>query len=325
MSKAKYVRKDGMLVQKPKRPKLTRKLIYKQRYLYFMSVPFVIWLILFKYVPLWGWTMAFQDVRPKSFALNLWEREWIGFDKFVNLFGRARFYEVLRNTLGLSNIGIVLGFITSITFALLLNELRVLRFKKITQTISYLPHFVSWVIIASIAQIFLKDAGVLNEILLKLGLIREPIQFLSRSGPRFWIVVCMINVWKEVGWDAILYLSAMAGIDQGLYEAAKVDGAGRFRRMWHITLPGIRPTIIVLLILSIGSVLNVGIERQMLLSNALTKDYADVLDWFAYTYGIGKNDYSFGTAVGIFKSAISLVLLTIANKVAQKFGEGSLV
>ncbi len=325
MSKAKYVRKDGMLVQKPKRPKLTRKLIYKQRYLYFMSVPFVIWLILFKYVPLWGWTMAFQDVRPKSFALNLWEREWIGFDKFVNLFGRARFYEVLRNTLGLSTIGIVLGFITSITFALLLNELRVLRFKKITQTISYLPHFVSWVIIASIAQIFLKDAGVLNEILLKLGLIREPIQFLSRSGPRFWIVVCMINVWKEVGWDAILYLSAMAGIDQGLYEAAKVDGAGRFRRMWHITLPGIRPTIIVLLILSIGSVLNVGIERQMLLSNALTKDYADVLDWFAYTYGIGKNDYSFGTAVGIFKSAISLVLLTIANKVAQKFGEGSLV
>lgn len=325
MSKAKYVRKVGMLVQKPKRPKLTRKLIYKQRYLYFMSVPFVIWLILFKYVPLWGWTMAFQDVRPKSFALNLWEREWIGFDKFVNLFGRARFYEVLRNTLGLSTIGIVLGFITSITFALLLNELRVLRFKKITQTISYLPHFVSWVIIASIAQIFLKDAGVLNEILLKLGLIREPIQFLSRSGPRFWIVVCMINVWKEVGWDAILYLSAMAGIDQGLYEAAKVDGAGRFRRMWHITLPGIRPTIIVLLILSIGSVLNVGIERQMLLSNALTKDYADVLDWFAYTYGIGKNDYSFGTAVGIFKSAISLVLLTIANKVAQKFGEGSLV
>lgn len=325
MSKAKYVKKDGMLVQKPKRQKLTRKLIYKQRYLYFMSVPFVVWLILFKYVPLWGWTMAFQDVRPKSFALPLWEREWIGFDKFVNLFSRARFYEVLRNTLGLSIIGIILGFVTSITFALLLNELRVLRFKKLTQTISYLPHFVSWVIIASIAQIFLKDAGVLNEILLKVGLISEPIQFLSKSGPRFWLVVCVINVWKEVGWDAILYLSAMAGIDQGLYEAAKVDGAGRFKRMWHITLPGIRPTIIVLLILSIGSVLNVGIERQMLLSNALTKDYADVLDWFAYTYGIGKNDYSFGTAVGIFKSAISLILLTIANKVAQKIGEGSLV
>jgi putative aldouronate transport system permease protein len=323
--KVKYHKVDGMLVQKPKREKLTWKLIYKQRYLYYMSVPFVIWIIIFKYVPLWGWTMAFQDVRPKSFALPIWDRKWVGFEQFIDLFSRDRFYEVLRNTLAMSGIGIVLGFFTSIGFALLLNELRALRFKKFTQTISYLPHFVSWVIIASIAQIFLKDAGVLNEILMKIGLISEPIGFLSKSGPRFWIVVCLVNVWKEVGWDAIIYLSAMTGIDQGLYEAAKVDGAGRFRRMWHITLPGIRPTIIVLLILSIGSVLNVGMERQMLMSNAITKDFADVLDWYAYTYGIGKNDYSFGTAIGIFKSAISLILIFVANKLAKHFGEGTLV
>lgn len=323
--KIKYHKVNGMRVRKPKRPKLTWKLVYKQRYLYFMSVPFIIWIIIFKYIPLWGWTMAFQNVRPKSFALPVWEREWVGLQQFIDLFSRAKFYEVLRNTLAMSGIGIIFGFITSITFALLLNELRFIKFKKLTQTISYLPHFVSWVIIASIAQIFLKDAGVLNEILFKTGLISEPVQFLSKSGPGFWFVVCLVNVWKEMGWDAIIYLSAMTGIDQGLYEAAKVDGAGRFKRMWHITLPGIRPTIIILLILSIGSVLNVGMERQLLMSNAITKDFADVLDWYAYTYGIGKNDYSFGTAIGIFKSAISLILLTFANKIAKKFGEGALV
>ena len=323
--KVKYHREDGMLVQNPKRQKLTWKLIHKQRFLYFMSVPFIIWIIIFKYVPLWGWTMAFQNVKPKSFALPIWEREWTGFQQFTELFSRPRFYEVLRNTLAMSGLSIVLGFVTSITFALLLNEMRALKYKKLTQTISYLPHFVSWVIIASIAQIFLKDMGTLNEIFMKIGLINEPIQFLSKGGPQFWIVVVLVNVWKEVGWDAIIYLSAMTGIDQALYEAAKVDGAGRLKRMWHITLPGIRPTIIVLLILSIGSVLNVGMERQMLMSNALTKDYADVLDWYAYTYGIGKNNYSFGTAIGIFKSGISLVLIFLANKLAKRFGEGSLV
>lgn len=323
--KIKYHREDGILVQNPKREKLTWKLIRKQRFLYFMSVPFIIWIIIFKYVPLWGWTMAFQNVKPKSFALPIWEREWTGFEQFTELFSRPRFYEVLRNTLAMSGLGIVLGFVTSITFALLLNEMRALKYKKLTQTISYLPHFVSWVIIASIAQIFLKDMGTLNEIFMKIDLINEPIKFLSKGGPQFWIVVCLVNVWKEVGWDAIIYLSAMTGIDQALYEAAKVDGAGRFKRMWHITLPGIRPTIIVLLILSIGSVLNVGMERQMLMSNALTKDYADVLDWYAYTYGIGKNNYSFGTAIGIFKSGISLILIFLANKLAKRFGEGSLV
>lgn len=325
MGKVKYIKLDGMLVEKPKARKLTWKLVKQQRYLYFMSVPFLIWVFIFKYIPLWGWTMAFQNVRPKSFSLSIFEREWAGYKNFEALFGKAKFYEVLRNTLALSTLGIIVTFFSAITFALLLNEIRNVRFKKFAQTISYLPHFVSWVIIASIAQIFLKDAGVLNEILMGIGMTSEPIQFLSKSGPRFWFVTTFITVWKEVGWDAILYLSTMAGIDQGLYEAAKVDGAGRLRRMWHITLPGIRPTIIVLLILSIGSILNVGMERQMLLSNALTKDYAEVLDWYAYIFGIGSNDYSFGTAVGIFKSAVGLILLTIANKIANRVGEGALV
>ena len=303
--------------------KFSMKLMWKQRYLLLMSVPFVIWIIVFKYMPLWGWTMAFQDVRPKTFSLSVWERTFVGLGQFDKLFKDPRFYEVLRNTLGTSLIGIVMGFFSSILFALFLNEIRQLRFKKMAQTISYLPHFVSWVIIASVAKMFLGDAGVLNEILGYFGI--EPIKFMTTNGSQFWVIVCIINVWKEVGWDAIIYLSAIAGIDQGLYEAAKVDGAGRFRRMWHITLPGIRPTIIVLLIMSIGSVLGVGMERQMLLGNGIVKEYAEVLTWYAYIRGIGSNNYGLGTAISVFQSAISVVLLFAANKVASKFSESKLV
>ena len=303
--------------------KFSMKLMWKQRYLLLMSVPFVIWIIVFKYMPLWGWTMAFQDVRPKTFSLSVWERTFVGLGQFDKLFKDPRFYEVLRNTLGTSLIGIVMGFFSSILFALFLNEIRQLRFKKMAQTISYLPHFVSWVIIASVAKMFLGDAGVLNEILGYFGI--EPIKFMTTNGSQFWVIVCIINVWKEVGWDAIIYLSAIAGIDQGLYEAAKVDGAGRFRRMWHITLPGIRPTIIVLLIMSIGSVLGVGMERQMLLGNGIVKEYSEVLTWYAYIRGIGSNNYGLGTAISVFQSAISVVLLFAANKVASKFSESKLV
>lgn len=303
--------------------KFSWKLMWKQRYLLLMSVPFVIWLIIFKYIPLWGWTMAFQDVRPKSFALPIWEREFVWFDNFKKVFSDRMFEQTMWNTLGTAVIGIVLGFVTAITFALLLNEVRQVKLKKITQTISYLPHFVSWVIIASIAKMFLNDSGVVNEALNSIGI--ESIPFMTSNSPLFWVVVCLINVWKELGWDAIIYLSAMAGIDQGLYEAAKVDGAGRFRRMWHITLPCIRPTIIVLLVMSIGGVLNVGMERQMLLSNPLVQDHSMVLSWLSYARGIGTQNYGFGTAIGVFQSIVSITLMLIANAIAGKFGEGKLV
>lgn len=296
--------------------KFSWNLMWKQRYLLLMSVPFLIWLIIFKYIPLWGWTMAVQDVRPKSFGMSIWERDFVGLDHFITLFKDQKFIQILINTLGISAIGIVLGFFSAIIFALLLNELRFIKFKKITQTISYLPHFVSWVIIASIAKAFLGDSGVLNEILSNVGV--GPFKFMTTNGVAFWLICCLIDVWKEMGWSAIIYLSAMAGIDQGLYEAAKVDGANRFRRMWHITLPGIRPTIVTLLIMSIGGVLGVGMERQMLLSNGVVKESAEVLSWFAYTRGIGTQNYGLGTAIGVFQSGISIVLLFIANKSAAK-------
>ncbi len=299
--------------------KFTWKLMWKQRYLLFMSVPFVIWLIIFKYIPLWGWTMAFQDVRPKSFALPVWEREFVGMSNFTKAFTDRLFGQTMINTIGTSILGIALGTACAIFFALMLNEVRFTGFKKVTQTVSYLPHFVSWVIIASIAKMFLNDGGVLDTMLGK------QLHLMSTNSPLFWVVVCLINVWKEVGWDAIIYLSAMAGIDQGLYEAAKVDGANRFQRMWHITLPGIKPTAIVLLIMSIGGALNVGMERQMLLSNGIVQDHAMVLSWFAYVRGIGTNNYGLGTAIGMFQSVVGIVLLFIANKIAGMLGESKLV
>lgn len=293
--------------------------MWKQRYLLLMSVPFVIWLIIFKYVPLWGWTMAFQEVKPKTFALPIWEREFVGFDNFIKAFSDRLFNQTMINTIGISILGIALGTVSAILFALMLNEICFNRFKKITQTISYLPHFVSWVVIASIAKMVLNDGGMLDTML------GTNLKLMSNNSPLFWLVVCLINVWKEVGWDAIVYLSAMAGIDSGLYEAAKVDGANRLQRIWHITLPGIKPTVVVLLIMSIGSALNVGMERQMLLSNAIVQDHAMVLSWFAYIRGIGTSNYGLGTAIGMFQSLVGIALLLIANKIAGWLGESRLI
>lgn len=299
--------------------KFSLNLMWKQRYLLAMSLPFVVWLIIFKYIPLWGWTMAFQEVKPGTFALPVWERKFVGFDNFIKAFTDRLFGQTMINTIGLSLLGIAISTITSILFALILNELCFTRFKKITQTVSYLPHFVSWVIIASIAKMLLNDGGAVDTVL------HTKLHLMSTNSPVYWIVVCFINVWKEMGWDAIIYLSAMAGIDQGLYEAAKVDGAGRLKRIWHVTLPSIKPTIIVLLIMNIGGALNVGMERQMLLSNSIVQDHAMVLSWFAYVRGIGSNNYGLGTAIGMFQSVVGIILLFIANKVAGMIGESKLV
>lgn len=305
--------------EKIMRPKFSWSLMWKQRYLLLMSLPFVVWLIIFKYVPLWGWTMAFQKVKPATFAKSVFEREFVGLDNFVKAFKDRLFMQTMINTIGLSVIGLILGTIASIVFAILLNELIFVRFKKITQTVSYLPHFVSWVIIASIAKNFLNDGGVLDTI------FGTNLKLMSTNSPKVWFVIVLIEIWKETGWNAIIYLSAIAGIDQGLYEAAKVDGANRFQRIWHITLPGIRPTIIVLLIMSIGSALNVGMERQMLLSVPVVQEHTMVLSWFSYERGIGRNDYGLGTAIGMFQSLVGVALLLIANKFASMVGENKLI
>ncbi len=288
---------------------------WKQRYLYLMSLPFVVWLIVFCYVPIWGWIMAFQNYKP---GRPLFEQKWVGLDNFLKLFTDERFYLTMRNTLAMSIMGLIGGFIFPILFAILINEIRNQFFKRTVQTISYLPHFVSWVVAAGlITQILSIDGGIVNEFLVRLHIIDEPIQFFTKGG-LFWIIVTLADLWKETGWNAIIYLAAIVGIDQELYQAAYVDGAGRMRRIWHITLPGIRPTVIIVFILSIGNLIRIGFEKQFLLGNALIMDYSEVLELYVLNYGIKLSRYSYGTAIGVFSSVVSVVLLFAANKIFKK-------
>lgn len=212
--------------------------------------------------PIMGLDDGFSKVQARTW---LFEQEWVGFEHFKTLFSDSQFLLALRNTLAMSGMGLVAGFIFPITFAILLNELRLGFFKRFAQTVSYLPHFVSWVVAAGIVTKMLSsENGLVNDLLLTIGFIDSPIQFMAQ-GHLFWGIVTLSDVWKETGWNAIIYLAAISGIGPELYEAARVDGASRLRQVWHITLPGIRPTITVLLIMSIGNLLNIGFEKQFLL------------------------------------------------------------
>lgn len=284
-------------------------MIFEQRYLLLMSLPFLAWLLLFRYLPIWGWTMAFQNFRP---GRSFFEQEWVGFAQFAAVFTDPRFYQVMRNTLAMSILGLVVGTASAIIFALLLNELRVSGLKRAVQTISYLPHFVSWVVVASIFSRLLSVSGPVNDLLVRLGIIETPFQFFLQ-GRLFWWLVTGITAWKDTGWNAIIYLAAISAIDPQLYEAAWVDGANRFQQMRHITIPGIMPTVTVILIMNIGWLVSTGFERQMLLANPIVMDYAEVLDLYVLNYGIRLGRFSFGTALGMFKSVVSILLVLGAN------------
>jgi putative aldouronate transport system permease protein len=298
------------------------KMMIQQRYLYLMSIPFVVWVIIFSYVPVWGWLMAFQKYKPGKSILN---QQWVGLDNFKALFTDERFYLVLRNTLGMSLMGLFVSFTVPIVFAILMNELRSQWFKRSIQTISYLPHFVSWVVVSSLVSKMLSiDHGAVNELLMKLHLIDQPIQFLAK-GNWFWGIVTTADMWKETGWNSIIFLAAMTGIDPELYEAATVDGASRFRRIWHITLPGIRSTFMVIFILSIGSLISIGFEKQFLLGNSLVTDYSEVLELYALNYGIRLSRFSFGTAIGIFNSVVSIILVMTANGIYKRVTKESII
>lgn len=298
------------------------KVFKQQRYLYLMSIPFVIWAFIFSYVPLWGWLMAFQEYRP---ARSFFEQRWVGVDQFIALFQDQQFYLALRNTLAMSFLGLIFGFIFPVVFAILLNEVRGMIFKRTVQTVSYLPHFVSWVVVAGIVTKSLStDGGIINELLVSLHIIDQPIQFMAQ-GQWFWGIVTASDVWKEMGWNTIIYLAAITGIDQEQYEASRVDGANRFRQMWHITLPGMRTTIVVLLIMSIGHLVSIGFEKQFLLGNNLVTDYSQVLDLYALKYGLEMNRYSYGTAISIFNSVVSIALLFTANGIFKKTTKESIM
>lgn len=291
-----------------------RKTIARQKYLILMVITFVVWVIIFRYVPLWGWLMAFQEYKPWK---PITDQQWVGLKQFIELFKDVDFYRSMRNTLAMSFLGLAFGFPIPIMLALLINEIKHPRFKRTVQTISYLPHFVSWVVIASIVFRMLSPLGIVNEVLIRLGIIDNAIAFMGEPAYFWWIVV-FTDLWKEMGWNSIVYLAAMAGVSPELHEAAIIDGAGRFKRMWYVTIPGIMPTIVVLLVLSIGNIINIGFERQFLLRTASTRDVADVIDLYILNYGIGTGRFSFGTAAGVFKSVVSLSLLTIANWLSRR-------
>ncbi|MEV5025583.1 ABC transporter permease [Paenibacillus sp. LPE1-1-1.1] len=296
------------------------KTLSKQKMLMLMSLPFLIWVIIFKYLPLWGWTIAFQKFR---LARDLFDQAWIGLDNFRSLFQEQQFYLVLRNTLVMSSINLVLGFVTAIVLALLLNELRKVYFKRTVQTISYLPHFISWVVAANIVQTALAPEGIVNVLLLRMQLIDHPILWLG-IGEYFWGILGVTEVWKNVGWNTIIYLAAITTIDPTQYEAAEMDGASRLQRMWHVTLPGMKPVIIILLIMNLGHILESGFEAQYLLGNGINVEFSENLDIFVLKYGMQMNNFGLATAAGMFKTVVSFIFLIAANNLAKRMGESRL-
>lgn len=286
-----------------------------------MSVPMLLYVLLFNYGPMWGWITAFQDYKPKK---GIAGSAWVGLKNFQWLFSRADFINSIRNTLAMSVINLVFGTVSSILLAVLLNEVRQRAFKRTVQTVTYLPHFLSMVIVVGMAQNIFASNGAVNQLLLSLGLVKQPVFFLG-EGRYFWWLVGVINVWKEVGWNTIIYISAMTSIDPALYEAASIDGAGRFQRILHVTLPGIKSTFVILLIMNIGHLMEAGFEIQYLLGSSVVMDWAQTIDIFVLKYGISKQQYGVATAAGMFKSIVAILLLVVANNVARRLDEATLI
>ena len=300
--------------------RITWKEISRQKFLMVCAAIFFVYGIVFYYVPLAGWGMAFQDYKPKD---GLFGSKFVGLEKFKFLFSDDVFLRDIRNTLAMGVLNLVTTFLMAIIFAILLNEVRNMFGKKLVQTVSYLPHFLSWIVVTGILHDALSSTGIINEMLVNLGILNSPINFFANPG-YFWPIVAFANVWKETGWNAIVYLAAITSIDPSLYEAATLDGAGRWGKIWHVTLPGIKSTIMILLIMNIGNVLNAGFEVQYLLGNGLVKSVSETIDIYTLTWGISQNDYSLGTAAGIFKSVVAIILILGANWIAKRAGEDRL-
>lgn len=293
-----------------------RKHMSHHKWLYVFLIPGFLYLIIFKYIPMIGIVIAFQDF---SLVRGIWGSDWVGLENFEYLIQAPDFYKVLRNSLLLSMYQIIFEFPAPIILAVMLNEVRHLLFKRVSQTILYLPHFISWVVLAGMVMNFLSPStGVVNQLLQSFG--HEPISFLLKP-EYFRTIIISAEVWKGVGWGTIIYLAAMTSIDPTLYESAKMDGAGRFQQIRYITLPGIAPTVVVLLILQVGHILDNGFEQVFLLYNPMTYDVADVFETYTYRIGLIDGRLSFAAAVGLFKALVGLVLILAANRLARVFGK----
>ncbi|WP_241242748.1 ABC transporter permease [Paenibacillus whitsoniae] len=295
------------------------KTLYRDRVLYLFLLPAMLYFLLFKFVTLYGEVIAFKDFR---LIAGIWGSEWVGLAHFRTLFASHDFWIVLRNTLLLNLYNLVFAFPAPIVLALLLNEVRVNWYKRMIQNMLYLPFFISWVVLGGIIVSLLSPStGVVNVVIRSFGL--EPIYFMTR--PEWWPVAFSAStVWQSAGWGTIIYIAAISAIDPGLYEAAKMDGASKLRQIWHITIPGIRGTIAVLLVLQMGKVMDVGFEHVYNLQNPAVFSVADVISTYVYRTGLQNAQYSMATAVGLFQGVIGLILVVLVNKIVKKLGEGGL-
>nr|WP_256223876.1 ABC transporter permease subunit [Paenibacillus sp. 1_12] len=300
--------------KKVRRPLLSD--IRRDKYLYMLILPGVVFFIIFKYFPMWGIIIAFQEYSPYA---GVWNSEWVGLEHFIRFFSNPDFILLFRNTMVISLLNLVFFFPLPIVLSLLLNEVNNKFFKSVIQSIVYLPHFLSWVIIVGISFLLLsQSSGIVNMMIASIGLPKY--DFLTNTDT-FWGMLVLQNIWKETGWGTIIILAAITAVDPQLYEAAKIDGANRWLQAWHVTLPGIRSVILILLILRLGHIMDVGFEQVFLMNNGAVAQYADVFETYVYRNGIQSGQFSYSTAVGLFKSLVGLVLVIVANKLAKKIGE----
>ena len=290
-----------------------------------LVIPGIILILIFSYLPMYGLIMSFQEYRMGDFPGM---SQWVGLKQFQYLIKDPSLFTALRNTLAISALKLTIGFVCPIIFAVFLNEIHRPGLKKTIQTVSYLPHFISWTVCAMLMMDFLSvDNGAFNEMLVKAHIVKEPIPFFQ-NGKYFWGMALFTDIWKELGWNSIIYISAMAGVDTEMYEAADIDGATRLQKIWYITVMAIKPTIILLFIMSVGGILNTNFDQIMMLTknmgNAMLKDRADVIDTYIYRYGLGQFRVSFATAAGLVKAIINFLLLLSANKIADVAGESAL-
>ena len=291
-----------------------------QRELWLLCVPIILWVLVFCYYPLYGLLIGFVEYQP---GLEIWQSKWVGLKYFEGFITKPIFGQLLRNTLAMSTLGLTVGFVVPILFAFSLNEIGNLRIKKLTQTASYLPHFISWVVAGSMIKTLLSSDGAVNSMLLQWGAIDKALPFLNK-GQWYWTLYTCVNIWKGMGWSAIIYLSAMAGVDEELYQAGAIDGLGRLGMARHITLPSILPTIVLLWIMGVGGILNAGFDQHLVIGNALTQQYWDVIDTYTYRYGVQQGYYSMSTAVTLMKSVVGFSLVLTTNYIARKISDVAL-
>lgn len=303
--------------------RINTKKLYSYK-LFLMVFPFLVLVFLFSYFPLHGWAYAFYDYRP---PFQLKDCEFVGLKWFTTLFSNAskrkQIFDVMLNTFAMSGLSILFSWLP-MAFAILLSEIKCNWFKKVVQTLTTLPHFISWVLVYALAFSLFSSSGMVNNLCIRLGVYDTPVLYLQMTD-HVWMMMWLLSTWKGTGWSAIMYIAAIAGIDQELYEAAYVDGAGRFRVIWHITIPSLLPTYFVLLMMNVANFLNNGVDQYYVFQNAFNKDKIQVLDLYVYNLGLGSGSYSLATAISIMKSIVSLALLFTVNTLSKTLRGESII